>query len=83
MAEWIVNYAYSRENDSPTISNFEIDAKLYDHGYEFKYSHGEQSYVITYEPSFTVSLPDGTSEDMPTPSTLVSYVLDSQTKNQD
>lgn len=74
MSLGIIEKIYRTDHESFTISDFSIDAKLNAYGYDFKYSHNEESYVITFEPKFDITLGDGTFEEGPL--FLLSYVLD-------
>lgn len=74
LARYIVEDMYANDHRSFTITDFKIDGTLGENGFTFKYSHYSDSYIISYEPQFTITLPDGKSEE--SPMFLVSYVLD-------
>lgn len=80
MSLGIIEKIYQYDHESFTISDFSIDAKLNVYGYDFKYSHNEESYVITFAPKFNITLADGTFEEGP--KFLLSYVLDPKTESE-
>lgn len=73
MARGIVEEMYAMVHDEFLLSNFKIKGTPGFSGFDFQYSHGSDSYVIAFEPEFTVSLPDGTNEE--DPMFMVSYIL--------